>query len=113
MWRTNVGGQLSAGRKSKRLARSGSEHQHYRMMKHHTLKMSRYRAVGARGLSCTKSAFGAMVEPLRQRQTKGAEADMPGLPPPRHIPTLPYLVVARCWRQWPLRGRKSRSRGED
>jgi hypothetical protein len=31
-----------------------------------------------------------MVEPLRHRQTKGAETDMPGLPPPRHIPTLPY-----------------------
>ena len=30
-----------------------------------------------------------MVEPLRHRQTKGAETDMPGLPPPRHIPTLP------------------------
>jgi hypothetical protein len=29
-----------------------------------------------------------MVEPLRHRQTKGAETDMPGLPPPRHIPTL-------------------------
>jgi hypothetical protein len=32
---------------------------------------------------------GAMVGPLRHRQTKGAETDMPGLPPPRHIPTLP------------------------
>ena len=31
---------------------------------------------------------GAMVGPLRHRQTKGAETDMPGLPPPRHIPTL-------------------------
>jgi hypothetical protein len=30
-----------------------------------------------------------MAEPLRHRQTKGAETDMPGLPPPRHIPTLP------------------------
>ena len=30
-----------------------------------------------------------MVEPLRHRQTKGAETDMPGLPPPRHFPTLP------------------------
>ena len=35
-----------------------------------------------------------MVEPLRHRQTKGAETDMPGLPPPRHIPTLPYLAIA-------------------
>src|SRR6516162_6678759 len=33
---------------------------------------------------------GAMVEPLRHRQTKGAETDMPSLPPPRHIPTLPH-----------------------
>src|SRR5438445_784198 len=32
---------------------------------------------------------GAMVGPLRHRQTKEAETDMPGLPPPRHIPTLP------------------------
>src|SRR5437764_5396210 len=32
---------------------------------------------------------GAIVGPLRHRQTKGAETDMPGLPPPRHIPTLP------------------------
>jgi|SRR6516225_8388776 hypothetical protein len=31
-----------------------------------------------------------MVEPLRHRQTKGAETDMPSLPPPRHIPTLPH-----------------------
>jgi hypothetical protein len=30
-----------------------------------------------------------MVEPLRHRQTKGAATDMPGLLPPRHIPTLP------------------------
>ena len=34
-----------------------------------------------------------MVEPLRHRQTKGAETDMPGLPPPRHIPTLPSPAV--------------------
>ena len=32
-----------------------------------------------------------MAEPLRHRQTKGAETDMPRLPPPRHIPTLPRL----------------------
>jgi hypothetical protein len=30
-----------------------------------------------------------MVEPLRHRQTKGAATDTPGLPPPRHFPTLP------------------------
>ena len=34
-----------------------------------------------------------MAEPLRHRQTKGAETDMRSLPPPRHIPTLPRLVV--------------------
>ena len=34
-----------------------------------------------------------MVEPLRHRQTKGAETDMPGLPLPRHIPTLPNSAV--------------------
>src|SRR5258708_40059479 len=36
---------------------------------------------------------GAMVGPLRHRQTKGAATDMPGLPPPRHIPTLPNSAV--------------------
>src|SRR6516165_11206608 len=30
-----------------------------------------------------------MVAPLRHRPTKGAATDMPGLLPPRHIPTLP------------------------
>ena len=34
-----------------------------------------------------------MVEPLRHRQTKGAETDMPSLPPPRHIPTLPTAAI--------------------
>ena len=34
-----------------------------------------------------------MVEPLRHRQTKGAATDMPGLPPPRHIPTLPEMLI--------------------
>src|ERR1700693_413562 len=38
---------------------------------------------------------GATVEPLRHRQTKGAETDMPGLPPPRHVPTLPYPAHLR------------------
>ena len=32
-----------------------------------------------------------MAEPLRHRQTKGAETDMLSLPPPRHISTLPNL----------------------
>jgi hypothetical protein len=36
-----------------------------------------------------------MVEPLRHRQTKGAETDMPSLPPPRHIPTLPTAADLR------------------
>ena len=36
---------------------------------------------------------GAMVEPLRHRQTKGAATDMPGLLPPRHIPTLPIPEI--------------------
>jgi hypothetical protein len=35
-----------------------------------------------------------MVEPLRHRQTKGAATDMPGLPPPRHFPTLPFLRLS-------------------
>ena len=39
-----------------------------------------------------------MAEPLRHRQTKGAETDMPSLPPPRHIPTLPISAVRRSCR---------------
>jgi hypothetical protein len=39
-----------------------------------------------------------MVEPLRHRQTKGAATEMPGLPPPRHIPTLP--PEHRCGDVW-------------
>jgi hypothetical protein len=34
-----------------------------------------------------------MAEPLRHRQTKGAETDMPGLQPLRHTSTLPTAVV--------------------
>ena len=34
-----------------------------------------------------------LVRPLRHRQTKGAATDMPDLPPPRHIPTLPNQVI--------------------
>ena len=45
-----------------------------------------------------------MVEPLRHRQTKGAETDMPGLPPPRHIPTLPTLATHAVARKRRLRG---------
>src|SRR5215468_8756669 len=32
-----------------------------------------------------------MVEPLRHRQTKGAETDMSDLQKPRHISTLPFV----------------------
>jgi hypothetical protein len=35
-----------------------------------------------------------MVEPLRHRQTKGAETDMLDLTPPRHVSTLPTRAVA-------------------
>jgi hypothetical protein len=34
-----------------------------------------------------------MVEPLRHRQTKGAETDMFDLQLPRHISTLPFSDV--------------------
>src|SRR5271169_3629343 len=53
-----------------------------------------------------------MVEPLRHRQTKGAATDMPGLPPPRHIPTLPTAATQPSRRErlflphsghWPMR----------
>jgi hypothetical protein len=41
-----------------------------------------------------------MVEPLRHRQTKGAETDMFDLQLPRHISTLPLttgrILVADC-----------------
>ncbi len=36
---------------------------------------------------------GAKVEPLRHRQTKGAETDMSDLQKPRHISTLPFSPV--------------------
>jgi hypothetical protein len=35
-----------------------------------------------------------MVEPLRHRQTKGAETDMFDLQLPRHISTLPWAPLA-------------------
>jgi hypothetical protein len=34
----------------------------------------------------------ATAAPVRHRQTKGADTDMPSLPPPRHISTLPELL---------------------
>src|SRR6202051_2248062 len=43
-------------------------------------------ACPVRGAGCGN---GAMVEPLRHRQTKGAGTDMCYLKPPRHISTLP------------------------
>jgi hypothetical protein len=36
-----------------------------------------------------------MVEPLRHRQTKGAETDMLDLTPPRHVSTLPTPARVR------------------
>src|SRR5690349_6303831 len=36
---------------------------------------------------------GAMVEPVRHRQTKEAATDMFGLQPPRHISTLPRAAA--------------------
>jgi hypothetical protein len=39
---------------------------------------------------------GAMADPLRHRQTKGAETAMVSLQPPRHIPTLPDSAIRRC-----------------
>src|SRR6266851_5561096 len=47
-----------------------------------------------------------MVEPLRHRQTKGAETDMPGLSPPRHIPTLPRTAVC-CAGSEPVKSTRS------
>ena len=52
-----------------------------------------------------------MDEPLRHRQTKGAETDMPGLPPPRHIPTLPFAAVAARLGQ--RRGRVKRGQNHE
>jgi hypothetical protein len=37
-----------------------------------------------------------MVEPLRHRQTKGAETDMFDLKKPRHISTLPEPDLMQC-----------------
>src|SRR5271156_1909665 len=38
---------------------------------------------------------GATAEPLRHRQTKGAETDMLGLTSPRHTSTLPIVLKTR------------------
>ena len=45
-----------------------------------------------------------MADPLRHRQTKGAETDLLSLPPPRHISTLPDSVDPRAYRESPVRG---------
>ena len=52
-----------------------------------------------------RSGNGAMVEPLRHRQTKGAATDMPGLLPPRHIPTPPCADLASASGKVPGSGR--------
>ena len=49
-----------------------------------------------------------MVEPLRHRQTKGAETDMPDLPPPRHFPTLPRTDFRRSVRFYRHRRKNSK-----
>jgi hypothetical protein len=43
-----------------------------------------------------------MAEPVRHRQTKEAATDMFDLQPPRHIPTLPILVVLTVRRSLPV-----------
>src|SRR6516162_4167452 len=53
----------------------------------------------------TRCGNGARVEPVRHRQTKRAATDMFGLPPLRHTPTLPDLVIRRgdiYWRETPF-----------
>ena len=45
---------------------------------------------------CAGCGNGATVEPLRHRQTKGAETDMSDLQQPRHISTLPSTSVRRA-----------------
>jgi hypothetical protein len=41
-----------------------------------------------------------MAEPVRHRQTKGAETDMLSLPPLRHISTLPRAADDRDLNEW-------------
>jgi hypothetical protein len=43
-----------------------------------------------------------MVEPLRHRQTKGAETDMFDLKKPRHISTLPWAAFAATFAARPV-----------
>jgi hypothetical protein len=49
---------------------------------------------------------GALVAPLKHRQTQGAATNMPGLPPPRHIPTLPNTPGSPPGRRGPERGQQ-------
>src|SRR5271166_4478375 len=51
-----------------------------------------------------------MVEPLRHRQTKGAETDMLSLTSPRHISTLPTPVIPKAQMAVILRRRGERVR---
>ena len=50
-----------------------------------------------------------MVEPLRHRQTKGAETDMLDLTPPRHVSTLPIRDIEFGSDDLPLRVDLTRS----
>src|SRR3981189_1723896 len=47
---------------------------------------------------CARCGNGAMVEPLRHRQTKGAATDMFYLMPPRHISTYMSAKLSRPFR---------------
>jgi len=61
---------------------------------------------------------GVMVRLLGHRQTKGAATDKPGLPPPRHIPTLLHQrkfrlacrIATRLPRSWQAQSPKVGSR---
>jgi ATP-dependent DNA ligase len=52
-----------------------------------------------------------MVEPLRHRQTKGAETDMFDLQPLRHISTLPEAAVTAMQRSGRYRRNSGRALG--
>jgi len=52
---------------------------------------------------------GATVEPLRHRQTKGAETDMSDLQKPRHISTLPWAALRHIFSARPLSANKRTS----
>src|SRR5260370_33937705 len=54
-----------------------------------------------------------MVEPVRQRKTKGAATDMFGLQPLRHTPTLPILRIRRSPEERPVSADSGRSRDRE